>query len=211
MAQITTLAAAGIFLASSLVGCKDDELKGAQADVQKTNINLDLPQVPEFDMPSSDGEHRTPRELRLKGRTLFDTDIQVKGFVTWIYDCRKAEKKPEMTDKELDKLLEDEPDRCLRPHFYLGDEKNTLPERSIWVVELPRAFRKDEEDGYEKEQIKEQLELEARAHVEVGDEVIVKGEWKITSPRGFANSDGLLVFKELENLTTPYEEDPKKK
>ena len=209
MAQITLLAIAGLLLAC-LIGCKTDELKGAQADVQKTNINLDLPQVPEFDMPSSDGEYRSPREMRLKGRTLFDTKIQVKGFVTWIYDCRTAETKPNMTDKELDKLLEDEPDRCLRPHFYLGEAQNTPPERSIWIVDLPRAFRKDEESGVTKDDIKAQKILEAKAHVAVGDEIVVKGEWKTTSRTG-VNSDGLLVYNELENLTTPYVEDPKKK
>ena len=36
----------------------------------------------------------------------------------------------------------------------------------------------------------------------MGDPVVVTGKWTLTSPKGFSNSDGLLVFSVLENVTT---------
>ena len=44
----------------------------------------------------------------------------------------------------------------------------------------------------------------------VGDEVEVKGTWSKTSPKGFANSDGLLVYESMENITNPQEAVPQK-
>lgn len=185
-------------------GCEGEKFAGAQADIVVPKAKLDLPAVPELDVPPSGGAQRTPRELRLTGRSLFGSPVEVKGVVTWVYDCRQAEARPGVSAKELDKVLADEPERCLRPHFHLGQARDTTPESSIWVVELPRPFRKDEVAGYEPAQVEEQKVLADKARVQVGDEVIVRGQWDQRSPRGFANSDGLVIYESLDNLTTPY-------
>jgi hypothetical protein len=136
--------------------------------------------------------------MRLKGRKLFESDLKIKGYITWIYDCAGEVRKPEMTDKDVAKLLAEQPDLCNRPHIFLGDSADTPPEKSVWVVEVPRELRKDEKKTYTKEEIRGMPPVPV---FDLGDEVIVTGTWDQKSPKGFFNSDGLLVYKEMENLT----------
>ena len=102
-------------------GCTKDKLEGAKAEVEETSIKLDLPPVPEFAMPAAnpDGTHSVA-EMRLKGNKFLDTEVTVKGHVVWIYDCATALRTPEMTDKELARILEDEPERCSRARLTAG-------------------------------------------------------------------------------------------
>src|SRR5258706_13988967 len=74
--------------------CDKDKLKGPEAEVKKTDVKLDLPAVPAFDLPPApaDGSHSV-KELRVKGKKLLDTDLTVHGFVTWAYDCKTAVRK----------------------------------------------------------------------------------------------------------------------
>lgn len=185
-----------------LPACDDGGgLSGAKAEVKETTIKLDLPPVPEFSAPSPhpDGTHSV-REMRLKGRKLFESELKIKGYVTWIYSCEAEMRKPGMTDKQVKKLLADTPDLCNRPHFFLGDSADTASEKSAWVVEVPRKLRKDERRTMSRAERKARLPVPT---FKLGDEVIVTGTWDQRSPKGFFNSDGLLVYKEMENLTSP--------
>ncbi|MCE9576394.1 MAG: hypothetical protein K8W52_24815 [Deltaproteobacteria bacterium] len=214
-ARVSLISALALSLGG--VGCDNGQLKGAEAEVKPHNIKLDLPPVPPFDLPpvGSDGSHSV-KELRVNGKQFFDTDISVHGYVTWVYDCATALRTPDMTDVEVKKLIDTDPTKCRRPVFYLGDAKDTPGERSAWVVEVPRPMR-----DYEKKDIpKENADWQKRyapptivdfdgkvvPPVALGDEVVVTGSWKQSSPHGERNSDGLLVYKSLKNITQNWEE-----
>lgn len=177
-------------------GCKKDQLQGAKAEVQKTSIKLDLPAVPDFVMPqpNPDGTHSVA-EMRLRGNKFLDTEVKVKGYVVWIYDCATVIRTPEMTDKDVARLLEDSPEKCNPPHFYLGDRPDTPPDRGVWVVDVPRATRKDDKNLPPEIQAQMQAHWKALPTFKLGDEVVVTGKWAQESERRFRNSDGLLVYK----------------
>lgn len=190
---------------SALSACSTDELEGAKAEVVDTKIQLDLPAVPEFKMPqpNSDGSHPVP-EMRLKGKSYLDTEVRVKGTVLWIYDCATALRTPEMTEADVQKKLETQPESCTRPHFVMGEAGDTKIERGIQVVEYPRPLRKDEKKALPDEEIKLREEaLAALPAFKVGDEVMATGTWALKSPMGFQDSEGLLVYKSMENLSAP--------
>jgi hypothetical protein len=185
-------------------GCRKADLQGAKAEVQETSIKLDLPAVPDFAMPQPNPDGTNPvAVMRLKGNKFLDTEVRVKGYVVWIYDCATAIRTPQMTDKEVATILENEPERCSRPHFTLGDKPDTPPDRGIWVVDVPRAPRKD--DKLLGPEIYAQMEAEWKAlpPFKLGDEVTVTGTWALLSPKGFRHSDGLLVYKGMTNNTAP--------
>ena len=200
MRLLTGVAVSISLLASA---CAKEQLQGAKAEVQETSIKLDLPAVPDFAMPQAnpDGTHPV-QEMRLKGNKFLDTEVQVKGHVVWIYDCATAIRTPEMTDKEVSKILEDEPERCSRPHFTIADRADTPPDRGIWVVDVPRPLRKD--DKLLGKEIVAQMEAEWKSlpPFKVGDEVVVTGTWALVSPKGFRHSDGLIVYKSMQNLSS---------
>jgi hypothetical protein len=73
----------------------------------------------------------------------------------------------------------------------------------VWVVENPRPPRPDEIKNGDEEMVKEmQAAFDAVPEFKVGDEVVVTGKWELKSPRGFSDSDGLLVFESIENKTS---------
>src|SRR5688572_10249280 len=85
MRKITGVGVFAILFAAG--GCDKADFQGAEAEVKKIEANLDLPPVPAFDMPVAQGTTHTPRELRLLGQKLLGTDIEVKGYVTYKYNC----------------------------------------------------------------------------------------------------------------------------
>jgi len=185
------------FLLSLLTtGCQEEEFTGPTADVVDTNIKLDLPSVPQFNMPSPypDGTHPVA-EMRLKGNKFLDQDVKVKGYVVWVYDCATAIRTPEMTDDEVQKILSEEPERCSRPNIYIADKAEDPRDRGVWVVDIPRKPRKDEEKVLPKEVL---AEMENAPEFEVGQEVVLTGKWSQKSPAGFVKSEGLLVFAGVE-------------
>ena len=121
----------------------------------------------------------------------------------------KAEPQPmkEPTPEERQKLIDEDPMLCWRPHFYMGDTPDTPPHQSLWVVEVPREMRKDELKAWKKlpDELKIENPLPILVPHAVGDQVVVTGKWSKTSPKGFANSDGLLVYESMENLSNPQE------
>jgi hypothetical protein len=181
------------------VGCGEDPLKGPKREVVQATVKLDLPEVPAFNIPSPhpDGTHSV-REMRLKSSKLLNTEVQIKGFVTWIYDCVAELQGPGDTVDQVRKRIEADPTQCDKPHFFLGDAPDTSAERSLWVVEVPRKLRADEMRLLSRQ---ERANLPKVPDMKVGDEVIVTGTWEKQSPDGFTNSDGLLIYKDLQNLS----------
>src|SRR5258706_12433572 len=90
----------------ALLACDKDKLKGPEAEVKKTDVKLDLPAVPAFDLPPAPAAgSRTVKELRVNGKKLLDPAITVHGFVTWADDSTTAIRKPDEPDKDLQARL----------------------------------------------------------------------------------------------------------
>ena len=187
-------------VAISLVACTDSsgELKGPEAEVKATNVELKMPSVPKFDIPEKSGGTHSVREMRLTGGSLLDTEVKVKGYVTWIYDCVATLIGPTLTKAQVEKMIADQPSKCLRPHLYLGHSPDAPASKSIWVVEVPRKLRPDEKRNLTRAEL---AALPKIPEISVGDEVVVVGKWTQRSPHGFAQTNGLLVYKDLQNLT----------
>ncbi|HUJ62378.1 MAG TPA: hypothetical protein VLX92_27915 [Kofleriaceae bacterium] len=209
----------------AIAACGKDQLSGPQAEVKKTDVKLDLPAVPAFDLPPqpADGSH-TIKELRVKGKKLFDTDITVHGFITWAYDCVTAIRKPGETDKQVQDRIdspkivdghpEGDPTLCERPKFYIGDDKATPAEKSLWVVDVPRYYNRQElKNTPDRKDRTDPLKCEPHEDPKknicgpyaVGDEVVITGTFKTSSPHSERNSDGLLVYKKMKNITQNWE------
>ncbi|RMH40094.1 MAG: hypothetical protein D6689_14880 [Deltaproteobacteria bacterium] len=186
-------------------GCSGDEFQGPAAEVPQSNVKLDLPPVPQFKMPEPypDGSHSVA-EMRLKGNKYLDTEVTVTGYVIWMYDCATAIRTPEMTDKDVERLLKEEPERCTRPNLYLGDKPDDPVNRGIWVVDIPRPPREDEKKVLPKEDLAAWPEV---PEFKVGQHVKVTGTWALKSPQGFGSSTGLLVYKSMQDLDAPSEGD----
>ena len=190
----------------SLTACGQPELEGAKAEVKPHNIKLDLPAVPEFKLPTanSDGTHPVD-EMRLRGTKHLGQEVQVKGHVIWVYDCATAIRTPEMSEKDVQTVIDDDPTKCIRPNFYIGAAANAPLDKGVRVVENPRPPRADEKKmrSMKEDVAAMQAAYDAVPKFKIGDEVVVTGNWANRSPRGFRDSDGLLVFASLVNLTVP--------
>jgi hypothetical protein len=202
--------------AAVLAACDKDKLSGPEAEVRKSDKKIALPEVPAFDLPASpsDGTH-TVKELRVKGKKLLESDVVVKGVITWAYDCPTAIRQPGMSDKELQKIIEEDPSRCERPKFYLGDAADTPAEKSLWVVDVPRPYYKVELSRLSRDELRNPPadRCDPRAEpkkqlcppYKVGDQVEVTGTWRLESSHSERNSEGLLVFKRMKNITQEWE------
>jgi hypothetical protein len=204
-----------------LPACGKDKIQGPEAEVKKVDVKLELPPVPPFDLPPApgDGSH-TVKELRVKGKKLFDTSVTVKGIVTFAYDCPTAIRTPDEKDKDVLKRIEDDPTLCQRPKFYIGDTAQTAVEKSLWVVDVPRPYNKQEIKNIQKrdriyDPNNPKCEPDERDKAKqwcppyaVGDEVVITGDFKMSSPHSERNSDGLLVFKSMKNTTKNWESPP---
>jgi len=173
------------------------KLQGPAPEVVPSTVKLALPPVPSFELPPSEPGFHHPRELRVAGRKLLGTDVQVKGYIVWIYDCTKAIAKPKETPAQTRKRMDEDPTLCERPKFYLGSTKDTALESALWVVDVPRPPNKLEKERLPK------AELAARPPVPklaVGDYVLVTGKYALSSPHSERNSDGLLVYGKLDHV-----------
>ena len=212
----TVLFAVGSLLV--VAACEDKGLKVPDPEVRKSDVKLNLPALPAFDLPAANADgSRSIKEMRVKGRKLLDTEITVKGIVTWAYDCPTAVREPGMDDKTVQKIIDEDPTKCERAKFYLGDAADTPAEKSMWVVDVPRPFNKLEIERLPKEELKNpppdrcdpKKDKGATCPVyKVGDQVEVTGMWKMSSPHSERNSDGLLVFKKMKNITQNWESPP---
>ncbi len=195
--------------------CGDDKLKGPEAEVKKSDVKLTIPPVPKFDLPpaNADGSHSV-KEMRVKGKKLLDSDITVKGYITWVYDCATALRDATMDAKAVQDLIDAEPERCERAKFYIGDAPDTPAEKSMWIVDIPRPYNKleikrikkvdrtqpDRCEPTEKDPLKSVC-----PPYKIGDQVEITGTWKLASPHSERNSDGLLVYKKMKNVTQTWE------
>ena len=203
-----------LFIALALGGCsKGFSGPPEELEVKKSNIKVELPAVPDFALPPApgDGSHSV-KELRVKGKKLLDTDITVKGVITWAYDCATDIRKPGDTDADVQKAIEEDQTKCQRPKFYIGDDANTPPEKSLWIVDVPRPFTKLEIKNGGKDELKnpppdrcDPREKDPKKNVcppyKVGDKVSITGSFKLSSPHSERSSDGLLVYKKMTNET----------
>lgn len=214
----TALLACLVPLGLGSTACEKDKLKGPEAEVKKSDVKLSLPAVPDFALPpaNADGSHSV-KELRVKGRKLLDSEVTVKGIVTWAYDCATAIRTPGQTDKEVQKMIDDDPTKCERAKFYVGDTADTPAEKSMWVVDVPRPYNKLELERIKKPDRNqpdrcEPNEKDPKKMVcppyKVGDQVEITGSWKMASPHSERNSDGLLVYKSMKNVTQNWESPP---
>ncbi|HVK87830.1 MAG TPA: hypothetical protein VM513_27110 [Kofleriaceae bacterium] len=197
-------------------GCEKDKLSGPKAEVRQADVKLNLPAVPDFALPTTEGGHSV-KELRVKGKKLLETDVTVKGVVTWAYDCPTAVRQPGMDDKAVQKLIDEDPTRCQRAKFYIGDSADTPPEKSLWIVDVPRPYNKLEIERIKKPDRNLQMypdrcepgEKDPAKNVcppyKVGDQVEITGKFAVASPHSERNSDGLLVYKKMKNITQSWE------
>lgn len=198
--------------------CGENRLKGPEAEVSALATKVDVPKVPtgfgDLPAPPNDGSH-TVKELRVKGKKFLETDVTVKGYVTWAYDCVTAVRQPGEDDKSVWARIEENPTMCERSRFYVGDSKDTPPEKSLWVVDVPRNFTASEVKKFKKKTREaeplrcEPDEKDAKKKFcppyTVGDQVEIVGTWKVSSPHGDRNSEGLLVYKRMKNETQKWE------
>ena len=211
---VRTILFASLAIGGFAAGCEKDKFEGPAAEVKKTDVKLDLPNVPAFDLPPApaDGSHAV-KELRVKGKKLFDSDVTVHGFITWSYDCLTANQKPDEKVTDAQKRIDDDPTLCERPKFYIGDAKDTPVEKSLWIVDVPRPYNKLEMERMKKPERnlpdrcepKEDPKKTICPPYAVGDEVTITGSFKMSSPHSERNSDGLVVYKKMKNITQTWE------
>jgi hypothetical protein len=200
-------------LALLLVGCGGSKGSGKSAstgdEVVETKVSLDLPDPPAFEEPAvnADGTHSVI-EMRRRGGKYAEQVVKIKGYVVFKYNPFAGDCAAVLGEK----VAKDNPERCERPHFYLGDQPNTSQDRAVWVVEVPRAPREDEKKVLPKEELNDPTLWPPEPVYMQGDLVEVEGTWATKSPSGFVNSDGLMVFKGM-TVITPInpEPEPKKK
>lgn len=157
---------------------------------------IELPAVPDLTLPPSKSGARSVREMRVRGRKLFGTKVEVEGVISWIYNCADELRQPGMSKREVAKLIREQPERCSRPHFFLAERKDAPAHEVMWVVEVPRKLRRDERKRLTRAELKA---LPPVPRLAVGDRVIVQGHWDQRSPAGFFNSDGLLMYRAIRN------------
>lgn len=194
--------------AFGLAACGEDKLKGPEAEVQKQSTKLNIPPVPAFDLAN-----KPIKELRVKGKKKLKTEITVKGFVTWVYDCPTTIRQPGEDDKAVQERIDTDPTLCERAKFYIGDDKDTPAEKSLWIVDVPRPYTKLDLKRIKKKDRTDPLKCEPDEKKDkticppyaVGDEVEVTGMFDLSSPHSERNSDGLLVYKKMKNLTQGWE------
>jgi len=200
VASFGRLPVAGLAILPALLGgCKDDQLKGAQAEVQQTKIKVTMPSVPGFEVPAPhpDGSHSI-KELRVQGGRYLKESITVKGFVVWAYDCATAIRQPAEDDVAVAKRIEENPTLCRRPAFYLGATADPPVGRAVWVRQVPPERAPLEKKTLTKEEV---AAWPAVPPYKVGDEVAATGEWNTSSPHGESNTEGLLIYTSMTNVT----------
>lgn len=170
-------------------------LQGAPGPTPEVSGNpapVALPPLPSFAVPAPAGGVHTPFELLAAGERLRGTRLQVGGYITWIHDCGVAVP----ADGRVAARRDRDPAPCERPKLLLSDTPGASVDRSLWVVDLPRALGGLEwhlPDG----------RLARLHHLAVGDYVVVTGTLAIRSPHREINSAGLIVYEALAPATAP--------
>ncbi len=189
---------AGIaLLTGALLACQRAEFGGPKAE-EAAGATVKMPAIPKFDIPKPSGDTHSVREIRLNGGSLLDTEVKIKGYVTWIYDCAASLQGPDVTAEQAKKMIAERASLCRRPHFYLAESAEAPAHKQIWVVDVPRTLRPDESKHLTRA---ERAALPKVPTFAVGDEVVVLGKWVRKSQTGFARTNGLLVYQSMNNLS----------
>lgn len=152
---------------------------------------VELPAVPEFAVAPTSGDVHDVKELLAMGPAYFGTDVKVRGYIIWIYDCIADVRKRGESKAAAHHRIDDDPTLCERPKLYLGSQKTTPPELGLWVVDVPRPPNKLEKERLPKEDL---AAWPAVPKLKVGDYVTITGHFDQRSPHKERNSDGLVVF-----------------
>ena len=163
-------------------------------EVRDPPAKVELPPIPSFELPPEEPGFVSVQELRVNKAKHLDTTVRVKGYVTWIYDCVGAVAKPGETKAKTKKRVDEDPAQCERPKFYLGASPKESPLDGLWVVSVPRPPNKLEKERLPKEELKAWPKVPI---VKLGAFVAVTGQFKLRSPHGERNSDGLVVFEAM--------------
>ena len=180
-----------------------DDLPGPKPELAPQTDKVDLPAIPAFALPAAEPGVHGPRELRLQGRHLLGTEIKIRGYITWIYDCaaQLASQNPGATHVQIAGAIQRDPTLCERAKFLVGDARDTPRDASSWVVDVPRPARKAERGTRRQSELKGIWPDVPR--LALGDYVTVAGTWALVSPHAEHNTDGLLIYKALEHLPPP--------
>jgi tetratricopeptide (TPR) repeat protein len=162
-----------------------DDLPAPPTEVIKHPAKVDTPSVPGFEMPTVEPGFRSARELRVRGKRALGTQVKVKGFVTWVYDCPRAlaGANPDASLAQIQEAIRNDQTLCERPMFALGDARDTPRDASILIIDV-------------------KIDVKATPRLAVGEHVIASGGWTTPSPHADA-SDGVLVFGAIERLSPP--------
>lgn len=190
------------------------DLPGPTAEHGPAQTPVTLPPVPVFELPVAPAGTHGVLELLVLGRPLLDQDVKVSGYVTWIYDCVTALQRPGQARAKVQRRIDADPTLCERPKFYLGDARDTAPEQSLWVVDVPRPFNKLEVERLPKADrtpatYPDRCEPSPKQPgpfcmpLAVGDYVTLSGKFAVASPHSERNSDGLLVFGSVSSAPPP--------
>lgn len=156
-----------------------------------------LPPVPRFALPSTANGQHDVRELHVRGRALLDRELTVRGYITWIYDCVKGLRRRGVPREVTRRLVDDHPELCERPKFYLGARPDAPPDLALPVVDVPRPPNQREILAL----TVAQLALRPPApSLAIGDHVAVTGTFAQQSPHGEQSTEGLLVYRGLVHV-----------
>jgi tetratricopeptide (TPR) repeat protein len=159
------------------------------------HASAQLPAIPSFELPASEPGFTSVRELRVAGTKRLDTDVKVRGYVIWIYDCLTDVAKRGESRAKTQKRIDSDPTICERKKLYLGDSKDASRDKALWVVDVPRPPNKLERERLPKAELKAWPKVPT---LKVGQYVTVTGKFALRSPHSEANSDGLVVFAAIE-------------
>jgi tetratricopeptide (TPR) repeat protein len=188
-----------------------DDLGTPAPEVHASDVKVDLPATPSFDLPAG---ALTVRRLRVAGKALLGQRVVLHGVVTFAYDCVADVRKSGETDRAVRARIDADPTLCQRPKLYIGDAATTPTEKSLWIVDVPRTYNKLELTHLSKADRNapdrcEPGEKDPAKQVcppyQVGDEVIVAGRFDLTSPHSERNSDGLVVYEAMQNVTRKWQ------
>jgi len=161
-----------------------------------SSVRVALPPAPRFELPGVPSGLHSVRELRVRGRALLGRELTVAGYIAWIYDCVEALTPPGGSRRKMRQLVDDHPELCDRPKFYLGTQAAAAGDSVLWVVEVPRLPNKRERAGLTPKQLANWPSVPSIA---LGQRVAVTGKFALRAPGGDQSSDGLLVYRALSH------------
>ena len=169
-----------------------DDLPGPQLEVVPHAAQIGTPAIPGFELPATEPGFRSPRELRVRGRSMLGTDVKVRGFVTWAYDCAAAlaVANPHASRVQIEAAMRGDAALCERPTFSLGDASDTSLDASISVVAPDPGTRG-----------RGAPQAGAAPALAAGSYVLVTGRWSAPPAQAGSSSDGVLVWSTIERAT----------